>query len=84
MNNDKKEYERLISQKEKLIAKLDKDTLKNYNRMFDAKGYGMVSMSGDACNSCYTVLPPQLITEVKEKINFKYCPSCNILLYFED
>ena len=84
MNDNEKEHVQLKKERENLISDLDHSTLKNYNKMFNAKGFGMVSIAGDACSSCYTVLPTQLITEIKEKLDFKYCPSCNILLYFDE
>ena len=52
--------------------------------MLDAAGHGMVPVSVDACISCYTVLPAQLITEIKLNEDFKNCPSCGVLLYYQE
>ena len=62
---------------------LDAHIIKDYNRMFEAKGYGAASILGEACGACYTSFPPQLVSELKDQADFKYCPSCNILVYLE-
>lgn len=83
MSSNEKEYANLKRQREKLISDLDSHIIKDYNRMFEAKGYGAASILGEACGACYTSFPPQLISELKDQVDFKYCPSCNILLYLE-
>ena len=83
MSDNEKEYKNLTLQKEKLIGTLDGGILDRYNIMLNAKGFGAAAVIGDACEACYTTLPTQLITEIKQKTEFKYCPSCTILLYFE-
>ena len=52
--------------------------------MLKAKGHGMVPMLNNSCGSCFTVLPAQLVSEVKQNLDIKNCPSCNILLYYEE
>ncbi len=83
MSSSEKEYANLKRQRKKIMSELDSNILKNYNRMFDAKGYGAISVLGDACGSCYTSFPPQLVSELTDQVDFKYCPSCNILVYLE-
>ncbi len=83
MSSNEKEYANLKRQRENLISDLDASILKDYNKMFEAKGYGAMPVLGEACGSCYTSFPPQLISELKEQVDFKYCPSCNILVYLE-
>ena len=83
MSSNEKEYSNLKRQREKLISGLDAHIIKDYNRMFEAKGYGAASILGEACGACYTNFPPQLVSELKDQVDFKYCPSCNILLYLE-
>ena len=80
----KDQYEKLKDQRLKIEKKVDGNILKVYNKMLDAKGHGMVSILSDSCGSCFTVLPTQLVTEIKQNIDFKNCPSCNILLYYEE
>lgn len=84
MNENEKEYQNLNLQKEKLIGTIDDSILSQYNIMLNAKGFGAAAVIGDACGACYASLPTQLITEVKQKNEYKYCPSCAILLYFEE
>ena len=84
ISNYKEEYEKLKDQRLKIVGKIDSDRLNLYNKMLEAKGHGMVAVISDSCGSCFTVLPTQLVTEVKENIDFKNCPSCNILLYYEE
>ncbi len=80
----KDKYEKLKSDREKIIKKIKGPRLDLYNKMLSAKGHGMVCILSESCGSCFTVLPTQLVSEVKQNIDFKNCPSCNILLYYEE
>ena len=80
----KDKYEKLKSDREKIIKKIKGPRLDLYNKMLSAKGHGMVYILSESCGSCFTVLPTQLVSEVKQNIDFKNCPSCNILLYYEE
>ena len=80
----KDQYEKLKIDREKITKKANVAILGSYNKMLNAKGHGMVPMLNGSCGSCFTVLPAQLVTEVKQNIDFKNCPSCNILLYYEE
>ena len=84
INENEKEYKNLSLKKKQLVNKMDESILQRYNLMLDAKGYGAVPIIGNACGACYTTLPTQLVTEVKQKLDFKYCPSCTILLYSDE
>ena len=84
INDYKDKYEKLKSDRNKIIEKADVAILGSYNKMLKAKGHGMVPMLNNSCGSCFTVLPAQLVTEVKQNLDFKNCPSCNILLYYEE
>ena len=79
----KDKYEKLKSDRAKVVKKVDKNQLSLYSKMLGANGHGMVSIVSESCGNCFTVLPTQLVTEVKQNIDFKNCPSCNILLYYE-
>ena len=80
----KDKYEKLKSDREKIIKKVKGPRLDLYNKMLSAKGHGMVYILSESCGSSFTVLPTQLVSEVKQNIDFKNCPSCNILLYYEE
>ena len=80
----KDKYEKLKNDRSKIIEKADIAILGSYNKMLKAKGHGMVPMLDNSCGSCFTVLPAQLVTEVKQNLDIKNCPSCNILLYYEE
>ena len=84
INENEKEYNNLSLKKKQLVNRMDESILQRYNLMLDAKGYGAVPIIGNACGACYTTLPTQLVTEVKQKLDFKYCPSCTILLYSDE
>ena len=82
--NTKSEYDNLVKERGQLMPNLDSDSLQIYDRMLKAKGHGMVPVStSNACGNCFTVLPTQLITEIKPNLEIKHCPSCNILLYYD-
>ena len=84
MSENEKEYNNLNLKRKQLLESMDKSIVQRYNLMLSAKGCGASSVTGGACGVCYTTLPTQLVTEIKQKLEFKYCPSCTILLYFEE
>ena len=83
MKDEQNDYDSLKKERQELIPKLDEKQFKSYSQMFVATGFGMVPLTSGACSNCYTVLPAQLVTEIKLKEEFKNCPSCNILLYHQ-
>tara|TARA_Y100001935_G_scaffold245137_1_gene238392 strand:- start:551 stop:1249 length:699 start_codon:yes stop_codon:yes gene_type:complete len=84
MSENEKEYNNLNLKRKQLLESMDKSIVQKYNLMLSAKGCGASSVTSGACGVCYTTLPTQLVTEIKQKLEFKYCPSCTILLYFEE
>ena len=84
MVDNKNEYKNLVKERDKLISNLDSREFQLYNRMLSAKGHGMVPVSSNACGNCFTVLPTQFITELKPNSEIKNCPSCSILLYYDE
>ncbi len=81
----KAELEGIRTQRQALVEKVDKDTLKKYERIVKSKdGLAVVPVAGEACQGCFRVMPPQVINEIKMKQAFVFCENCARLLYIEE
>ena len=81
----KTELEGLKGEREDLSAKVDKGILKKYDRIIKNKdGLAVVTITNDACQGCFRVLPPQVTNEVKMNEELVFCEYCARILYIEE
>lgn len=84
-NRLKSELEGLKKQRAELAAKVDKVKLSKYERIIKNKnGLAVVPVSGEACQGCFRVMPPQVINEIRMKKDLVFCDSCARILYLEE
>ncbi|MFA6142577.1 MAG: C4-type zinc ribbon domain-containing protein [Candidatus Omnitrophota bacterium] len=81
----KTELDGFNKQRSGLAARIDKATLSKYERIIKNKdGLAVVPVSGDACQGCFRVMPPQVINEIRMKKGLVFCDSCARILYIEE
>ena len=74
----------LKKQRVSCVAVIDKSELRAYERMRGARdGFGIISISRQACGNCFYHLPPQTIIEIKRRDKLMTYPSCGIFLYYD-
>ena len=74
----------LESQRTSKTKNLNQETLSKNDKIFSARnGLVVVAIHSNACGGCGSVLPPQIVSEIKsEKIVFN-CDVCNRFLFWE-
>lgn len=80
-----KEHEKselkLHHERDKIVARLDKDDLDRYERVKKAKdGVAVVPVKRGACGGCFSRVPPQRILEVRQDTRLHVCEHCGRIL----
>ena len=85
LKDSEEEYNTLESKRGGLEPKIDKKFLSLYNRMRNGRrGIGIISVHKNACGSCYNVLPPQTVIEIRNAQKVITCHTCGIILFWEN
>jgi len=84
LDESKIEFEELSSSREGVIKKINSSYLDQYNTLKDVKGIGVAALNGNCCGSCYSMLPPQMVVEIKSNNIIHSCPSCSVYSYWEE
>ncbi|MCF7943991.1 MAG: nucleic acid-binding protein [Spirochaetia bacterium] len=75
----------LENEENELVVDLDKDILFKFERIIKSKsGVGIVPIKNSVCTGCHMQLPDQFVNEVRIGKDFKFCPYCSRILYYED
>ncbi|NLO61327.1 MAG: nucleic acid-binding protein [Spirochaetales bacterium] len=82
----KKEHELLDlkQQEESLSPGLEESILYKFERIIKNKnGIGIVPVHGLVCQGCHMTLPVQMVNEVRKEEEFRFCPYCSRILFYE-
>ncbi len=81
----KSDLENIKKDRAVLSAKVDKKILAKYERIVKNKdGLAVVPVAKDSCQGCFTILPPQVINEIKLKNQVVVCENCARILYIAE
>ena len=83
LNESKSELEELNINRKSIMNKIESSYLSQYNTLKEVKGVGVAPLNGDCCGSCYSMLPPQMVVEIKSNNIIHSCPSCSVYSYWE-
>lgn len=82
--NTTEDIERMQAKRIKMIADIDKDTLRIYTRiMNNKKDYAIVPVERDTCGGCHMQLTPQTVHDTKSRQKLVSCSYCGRLLYWD-
>ena len=85
LKDSEDEYKSLGKKRVKLESKIETRFLSLYNRMRKGRrGMGIISVHKNACGSCYNVLPPQTVIEIRKREKIVTCHTCGIILFWEN
>ena len=85
IKDSEEEYKTLEEKRGGLETKVDGRFLSLYNRMRSGKrGIGIISVHKNACGSCYNILPPQTVIEIRKGEKIITCHTCGIILFWEN
>ena len=85
LKDSEDEYTSLEEKRSGLSGKIEPRFLTLYNRMRKGRrGMGIISVHKNACGSCYNVLPPQTVIEIRKGEKIITCHTCGIILFWEN
>ena len=74
----------LEKEREKKIINIDESILNRYTRISTAReGLAVVILDGSACAGCGFVIPPQDVTDIRDKDNYYNCDICSRFIYYK-
>jgi predicted nucleic acid-binding Zn-ribbon protein len=80
-----KELDDLQNQEDSLTPGIDESILFKFERIIKNKsGVGIVPVHGNVCQGCHMTLPVQFVNDVHKGDDFRFCPYCSRVLYWED
>ncbi|MFN3194885.1 MAG: zinc ribbon domain-containing protein [Chlorobiota bacterium] len=81
-DDEKNEY---LESREKLINKLDNETVEKYNRVREYHKDAAVRVRRNSCSGCFSSIPPQIIVEMRSDDDIVYtCENCARILIPEE
>ncbi len=74
----------LEKEREKKLINIDESILNRYTRISTAReGLAVVNLDGNACAGCGFVIPPQDVTDIRDKDNYYNCDICSRFIYYK-
>jgi predicted nucleic acid-binding Zn-ribbon protein len=74
----------LEKEREKKLINIDESILNRYTRISAAReGLAVVNLDGSACAGCGFVIPPQDVTDIRDKDNYYNCDICSRFIYYK-
>ncbi|HLT08782.1 MAG TPA: C4-type zinc ribbon domain-containing protein [Cyclobacteriaceae bacterium] len=76
------EENKLKSEKEKAVKKIDERLIKSYNKIREnaKNGLAVVMVRRGACGGCFNIVPPQRQADIREKKKIIVCEHCGRIL----
>ena len=84
LNESRADLEKLNTNRNIIENKINSSYLEQYNILKGVKGMGVAPLNGNCCGSCYSMLPPQMVVEIKSNNIIHSCPSCSVYAYWEE
>lgn len=76
------ELEAARRQREAIVAEVDPDLLRRYDRLRDRKGgVAVTSVNGSICNACHMNVPEALLSAAEGSEDVHTCEDCGRILY---
>ena len=75
----------LEKQESDLTPGIDESILFKFERIIKNKsGIGIVPVHGHVCQGCHMTLPIQYVNDVRKGEDFRFCPYCSRVLFWEE
>lgn len=69
---------------EKIIEKLDADSLRQYNSLRERKDKPIVNVRDNICLGCYMKVPMYQLEDLRKRSDLIHCESCGRILYLRE
>lgn len=80
---DEKAVKELEPKRDELRAGIAEDVLRQYDRVFKARGYAISEARDQKCLACHVMLRPQVYNDIRDGNTVVTCDSCGRILYFD-
>ncbi len=75
----------LEAEEKDLVVDMDEEILFKFERIIKSKsGVGIVPIKEIVCTGCHMQLSQQFVNEVREGVEYQFCPYCSRILFYED
>ncbi|MEX0602098.1 MAG: C4-type zinc ribbon domain-containing protein, partial [Bacteroidota bacterium] len=75
----------LRHEREKLVARIEKNDIRVYERIRKAKrGRAVVLVRRDACGGCFKKVPPQTMQELRKNSRILTCEHCGRIVVSDE
>lgn len=75
----------LEEEEQDLVVDMENEILFKFERIIKSKeGMGIVPIKGIVCTGCFMQLPHQFVNEVRDGVDFHFCPYCSRILFYEE
>ncbi|MCL5991893.1 MAG: C4-type zinc ribbon domain-containing protein [Bacteroidetes bacterium] len=84
-NDQDEDVKRLVKKRKDTLKKINKEFIKEYNRIRDHTRDATVRIKRNSCSGCFSAIPPQKIVEIRNDLDLIFtCENCGRILYPED
>ncbi|OGU17391.1 MAG: hypothetical protein A2X61_05715 [Ignavibacteria bacterium GWB2_35_12] len=84
-NDQDEDVKRLVKRRKDTLKKINKEFIKEYNRIRDHTHDAAVRIKRNSCSGCFSSIPPQKIVEIRNDLEMIFtCENCGRILYPED
>ena len=81
LENSQDELQILNNTRDDVVNSIDHKLLSQYNKLKQGRGVGISPLEDNCCGGCFSMLPPQVVIEVKSNLELHTCPSCSVFMY---
>tara|TARA_B100001540_G_C15638187_1_gene565370 strand:- start:149 stop:865 length:717 start_codon:yes stop_codon:yes gene_type:complete len=83
-SKSKVELDSLESKKKVIAESLNSNHLMQYNKLIDAMGVAVAPINNNCCGNCFSMMPAQMIIEIKSNNSIISCPSCSVIAFWQE
>tara|TARA_Y100001970_G_C13981878_1_gene723610 strand:+ start:72 stop:788 length:717 start_codon:yes stop_codon:yes gene_type:complete len=84
MSDSELELNSLNTKRKGIVKDISDNHLSLYNKLKDALGMGIAPLNGGCCGNCFSMLPPQMVIEIKSNQIIHSCPSCSVMAFWRE
>jgi len=84
LENSQGELRELNKTKNDITDSINSNLLSQYKKLNQGRGVGVSPLEDNCCGGCFSMLPPQVVIEVKSNSELHTCPSCSVFMYWSE
>lgn len=65
-------------------SKISKDILRNFDKIYEARGNSVAKLNGDVCSECRMKVSAMTLDNIYRESGITYCDNCGRVLYYKN